>query len=56
MRSLSFIRRLASRLRSRDSFRDVGSQSGVSIPNSINRRLSSCVMLFLPLARFKHRK
>jgi hypothetical protein len=48
--SLSFTHRLTFRLRSGDTFCDVvilGSQSGVSIPNSINRCLSTCLMLFL---------
>jgi len=48
--SLSFTHRLTFRLRSGDTFCDVvilGSQSGVSIPNSINCCLSTCLMLFL---------
>src|SRR5258707_12989762 len=48
--SLSFTHRLTFRLRSGDTFCDVvilGSQSGVSIPNSINCCLSTCLMLLL---------
>src|SRR5262249_15975707 len=42
------------RLRSGDTFCDVvilGSQSGVGIPNSINCRRSTCLMLFLLFER-----
>ena len=56
--SLCFIRCLASRLSSGDSFKYVmlGPQSGVSTPNSINCCLSTCVMLFLLLSTFKHKR